>query len=145
MEKPAAPRQVFCNNNATLDQILTSAQTFTYLARQPLDARESAAHSAHAPRKSPRSNNFARRPSMPFFLSQASYTPEALARLIANPQDRFDAVRGPIEKLGGRILQSSFSMRSEEHTSELQSRRDIVCRLLLEKKKKIIGLTNNTV
>src|SRR5690349_23409282 len=29
--------------------------------------------------------------------------------------------------------------RSEEHTSELQSRRDLVCRLLLEKKKK-----NNT-
>src|SRR5690349_23742822 len=28
--------------------------------------------------------------------------------------------------------------RSEEHTSELQSRRDLVCRLLLEKKKKHI-------
>src|SRR5690349_23531271 len=28
------------------------------------------------------------------------------------------------------------SYRSEEHTSELQSRRDLVCRLLLEKKKK---------
>src|SRR5437868_10710808 len=28
-------------------------------------------------------------------------------------------------------------MRSEEHTSELQSRFDLVCRLLLEKKKKI--------
>src|SRR5690349_25104022 len=28
------------------------------------------------------------------------------------------------------------SPRSEEHTSELQSRRDLVCRLLLEKKKK---------
>src|SRR5579871_6988934 len=28
--------------------------------------------------------------------------------------------------------------RSEEHTSELQSRRDLVCRLLLEKKKKRI-------
>src|SRR5690349_22194012 len=27
------------------------------------------------------------------------------------------------------------SLRSEEHTSELQSRRDLVCRLLLEKKK----------
>src|SRR6266403_6273302 len=27
--------------------------------------------------------------------------------------------------------------RSEEHTSELQSRRDLVCRLLLEKKKEI--------
>src|SRR5690349_23018563 len=35
-------------------------------------------------------------------------------------------------------LVSAFpaSGRSEEHTSELQSRRDLVCRLLLEKKKK---------
>src|SRR5437868_7642483 len=30
----------------------------------------------------------------------------------------------------------SRSLRSEEHTSELQSRFDLVCRLLLEKKKK---------
>src|SRR5438874_10769787 len=30
----------------------------------------------------------------------------------------------------------SLMTRSEEHTSELQSRRDLVCRLLLEKKKK---------
>src|SRR5690349_24717351 len=30
---------------------------------------------------------------------------------------------------------AKFSWRSEEHTSELQSRRDLVCRLLLEKKK----------
>src|SRR5690349_23752636 len=29
-----------------------------------------------------------------------------------------------------------YRARSEEHTSELQSRRDLVCRLLLEKKKK---------
>src|SRR5206468_11619069 len=29
-----------------------------------------------------------------------------------------------------------FAYRSEEHTSELQSRSDLVCRLLLEKKKK---------
>src|SRR5690349_23297846 len=33
-------------------------------------------------------------------------------------------------------------LRSEEHTSELQSRRDLVCRLLLEKKKKKIRLRN---
>src|SRR5690349_23575233 len=33
--------------------------------------------------------------------------------------------------VGARVLP-----RSEEHTSELQSRRDLVCRLLLEKKKK---------
>src|SRR5438067_8279396 len=32
-------------------------------------------------------------------------------------------------------------MRSEEHTSELQSRFDLVCRLLLEKKKKKITTT----
>src|SRR5690349_22961050 len=31
---------------------------------------------------------------------------------------------------------STSARRSEEHTSELQSRRDLVCRLLLEKKKK---------
>src|SRR5690349_23233159 len=30
---------------------------------------------------------------------------------------------------------SRNAVRSEEHTSELQSRRDLVCRLLLEKKK----------
>src|SRR5690349_23472793 len=30
---------------------------------------------------------------------------------------------------------STSRSRSEEHTSELQSRRDVVCRLLLEKKK----------
>src|SRR5690349_24089104 len=32
--------------------------------------------------------------------------------------------------------QRRADLRSEEHTSELQSRRDLVCRLLLEKKKK---------
>src|SRR5690625_6668213 len=35
----------------------------------------------------------------------------------------------------GRIVQYS-TLRSEEHTSELQSRGHLVCRLLLEKKKK---------
>src|SRR5690606_41867429 len=32
---------------------------------------------------------------------------------------------------------SIYSRRSEEHTSELQSRENLVCRLLLEKKKRI--------
>src|SRR5204862_8228882 len=35
--------------------------------------------------------------------------------------------------------------RSEEHTSELQSRRDLVCRLLLEKKKKRMRQYKSTV
>src|SRR3712207_7586011 len=33
---------------------------------------------------------------------------------------------------------SCFAPRSEEHTSELQSRQYLVCRLLLEKKKKLL-------
>src|SRR5437870_10465750 len=36
------------------------------------------------------------------------------------------------------------SERSEEHTSELQSRGHLVCRLLLEKKKKKITKNNNS-
>src|SRR5438067_6486268 len=39
--------------------------------------------------------------------------------------------RATLGLLGGQVL------RSEEHTSELQSRFDLVCRLLLEKKKRI--------
>src|SRR5438034_4944774 len=35
------------------------------------------------------------------------------------------------------LLRDARGYRSEEHTSELQSHSDLVCRLLLEKKKKI--------
>jgi uncharacterized protein with GYD domain len=38
-----------------------------------------------------------------------SYTPEAWARLVAHPQDRIEAVRAPIEKLGGRIHNAFFA------------------------------------
>src|SRR3712207_8440901 len=38
--------------------------------------------------------------------------------------------------LGARIVAASAGSRSEEHTSELQSRQYLVCRLLLEKKKR---------
>ena len=37
------------------------------------------------------------------------------------------------------LLERLNEMRSEEHTSELQSRTNLVCRLLLEKKKKLIN------
>src|SRR3712207_7358275 len=36
-----------------------------------------------------------------------------------------------------------FPSRSEEHTSELQSRQYLVCRLLLEKKKNIYSLSSD--
>src|SRR5438034_8122579 len=48
-----------------------------------------------------------------------------------------DTAEGADCELGGR--------RSEEHTSELQSHSDLVCRLLLEKKKKKQQLTHTTV
>src|SRR5256712_1126411 len=40
--------------------------------------------------------------------------------------------------VGGGTVQMAHGIRSEEHTSELQSRSDLVCRLLLEKKKRMI-------
>src|SRR5437868_8280356 len=50
----------------------------------------------------------------------------ARVRVVAGNHSQIDEVRS-----GG----SYISQRSEEHTSELQSRFDLVCRLLLEKKK----------
>src|ERR1700731_5248547 len=50
-------------------------------------------------------SNASRGGTMPHYLSQVSYTPEAWARLVAHPQDRIEAVRGPIEKLGGGLPQ----------------------------------------
>src|SRR3982751_7006518 len=44
-------------------------------------------------------------------------------------------VHGPARERPA-YLQPDVDLRSEEHTSELQSRSDLVCRLLLEKKKR---------
>src|SRR5438034_8623419 len=46
--------------------------------------------------------------------------------LLSVQNHQFPETQGPARSLG---------MRSEEHTSELQSHSDLVCRLLLEKKK----------
>src|SRR2546421_11866568 len=47
-----------------------------------------------------------------------------------------DALGEVLEFLGiARVADRLLDQRSEEHTSELQSRSDLVCRLLLEKKK----------
>src|SRR3712207_8086772 len=51
---------------------------------------------------------------------------------------------GPVERVGvhrrGRVRVAGVD-RSEEHTSELQSRQYLVCRLLLEKKKHLHRLS----
>src|SRR5207247_8910468 len=49
---------------------------------------------------------------------------------------RLDAGRVAADEPGRDVALEHDLHRSEEHTSELQSRVDLVCRLLLEKKKK---------
>src|SRR5262245_64545126 len=68
-------------------------------------------------RRSPRSTLF---PYTTLFRSDATHDVGSRATAIA-------AARGFVER--------ALRIRSEEHTSELQSLRHLVCRLLLEKKK----------
>src|SRR2546428_6990508 len=49
------------------------------------------------------------------------------------PPDRLTSLQA---EAGSEAPAARSSPRSEEHTSELQSRSDLVCRLLLEKKKR---------
>src|SRR3712207_8978445 len=55
------------------------------------------------------------------------------------PVDRclFAVGEAVLEELQEEPLVPAVVLRSEEHTSELQSRQYLVCRLLLEKKKKV--------
>ena len=43
---------------------------------------------------------------MPSYLVQVSYTAAAWAAMLKHPQDRGEAVRKPVEKLGGKITAS---------------------------------------
>src|SRR6266498_4647622 len=68
----------------------------------------------------------------------AELTTGAIGQLYHDPerlQDYLDDLQ--------RDLHRHIEVRSEEHTSELQSRPHLVCRLLLEKKKKITFLDAN--
>src|SRR2546428_7110491 len=56
-------------------------------------------------------------------------------RASANGSSAASASQGAAVSLAAQTAsQAATSRRSEEHTSELQSRSDLVCRLLLEKK-----------
>lgn len=46
---------------------------------------------------------------MPHYLQQVAYSREGWEALVANPQNRIEAVRPAIEKLGGRIESAWFS------------------------------------
>lgn len=40
---------------------------------------------------------------MPYYMLQAAYTPEAWGAMVKNPQNRMEAIRPTVEKLGGKI------------------------------------------
>src|SRR5437868_12264863 len=62
--------------------------------------------------------------ALPIFLRRQNPAAEALQVGVRN------------DRLHQPCRQAATAVRSEEHTSELQSRFDLVCRLLLEKKKR---------
>src|SRR2546427_7098520 len=67
----------------------------------------------------------------------------SVARLddaMALPQPKVLNLASSMTPVSRLTLICSFITRSEEHTSELQSQSNLVCRLLLEKKKKRIIL-----
>jgi len=41
---------------------------------------------------------------MPHYLVQTAYTPEACAAMVKSPQDRLEAIRAVVERLGGKLL-----------------------------------------
>src|SRR2546422_5263530 len=100
---------------------------------------------------SARSPNRERRSAMPVYVSLVKFTREGIMTMKDQGIARSDTVKKNIEGLGGRLIAAYYCLgqydvvailefpdnkRSEEHTSELQSRLHLVCRLLLEKKKK---------
>src|SRR5256885_4448962 len=84
-------------------------------------------------RRPPRSPLF---PYTPLFRSQS-----ATATAMAGAKEQVGQVQATLRRLGKRLAPvlgpaAGQTDRSEEHTSELQSPCNLVCRLLLEKKKK---------
>src|SRR3712207_7074831 len=91
-------------------------------------------------RRPPRSTLF---PYTTLFRSGSSAKREPRPRLgttarraddLERATDRRDTIVQPAQSAAGLEHRSAGPVRSEEHTSELQSRQYLVCRLLLEKK-----------
>src|SRR2546421_6941343 len=85
-------------------------------------------------RRPPRSTLF---PYTTLFRSRS--TAEIVATLQISTNTLQEHLRAVFDRFGvgsrRELVAALMAQRSEEHTSELQSRSDLVCRLLLEKKK----------
>src|SRR2546427_5881892 len=93
-------------------------------------------------RRPPRSTLF---PYTTLFRSESVFAAGLVAGCLT-----LEAIKGSVKPFDARIHEArgqlgqiAVAARSEEHTSELQSQSNLVCRLLLEKKKntKIVTLT----
>src|SRR5690349_22459029 len=79
-------------------------------------------------------------PSFPYAILWEERSICSVANLTRQDGTEFMAL-APRVPVRTQVETFALEERSEEHTSELQSRRDLVCRLLLEKKNKRV---NNT-
>ncbi|MFY9527518.1 MAG: GYD domain-containing protein [Candidatus Acidiferrales bacterium] len=57
---------------------------------------------------------------MPLYLTQIAYSQEAWQALINNPQNRIEAIRPAIEKLGGKIVNGWFAFGDYDIVSVLE-------------------------
>src|SRR5690625_6633633 len=79
-----------------------------------------------------------------YLKSKEGYHPESLENVVKEPSTEAVQLENIIEEEKWRtyeeclysLSEERLEFRSEEHTSELQSRGHLVCRLLLEKKNK---------
>src|SRR5258707_11594899 len=77
--------------------------------------------------------------ALPIFIQRSHSGGSMAAGRSQNPRRSKGVLLGPVSRCGGDCSPTAdFPKRSEEQTSELQSRQYLVCRLLLEKKKKNI-------
>src|SRR5690606_41791765 len=74
--------------------------------------------------------------ALPIYDRPSAHPGRRLARLATAAAQAAPSAR-PLLLPAERLPSLARGLRSEEHTSELQSRENLVCRLLLEKKKKI--------
>src|SRR5256885_12176987 len=94
-------------------------------------------------RRPPRSTLF---PYTTLFRSEGVHAPEPGGPGRTDPRDRAGRGGGPEGAARVRLYRGLFvQVRSEEHTSELQSPCNLVCRLLLEKKKNRVFQTSRTL
>src|SRR3989440_676690 len=74
--------------------------------------------------------------ALPIYTSELqSQAEDGIRDLIVTGVQTCDRKSTRLNSSHDQISYAVFCLRSEEHTSELQSRSDLVCRLLLEKKK----------